>query len=117
MLMASKGDDQICLSFDSNLPRIPLYRFPIDYVYDPPTKFRNHVHLFTDRFLYRPGETMHIKGIWREILDTELRMPEAAAEVTLEIRDGAKDGGPDDLGPIDGPAGRIHAFSQAIADV
>ena len=81
-----KGDDQFCLIFDNNLPRIPRYRFPISSTYEIPSKHRNVVTMFTDRHLYRPGETMHLKGIWRERLDTDLRIPKER-QVNVSIRD------------------------------
>ena len=81
-----KDSDQYSLIFDDNLPRIPRYRFPIDFTHDPIVKFHNDVSMFTDRYLYRPGETMHLKGIWRERLDTDLQIP-SARKVTVSIQD------------------------------
>jgi uncharacterized protein YfaS (alpha-2-macroglobulin family) len=85
-LKLTKGEDQYCLVFDENLPQIPRYRFPVRVGYRPQTQFRNTVSMFTDRFLYRPGETMHLKGIWRQRLDTQLRIPQER-EVTINLKD------------------------------
>lgn len=48
------------------------------------------VYLFTDRSLYRPGETAHIKGIVRWIKDNQLMLPEVEsikANVTVNHRE------------------------------
>jgi len=81
-----KGGDQYCVVFDNEMPVIPRYRFPVNFSNRAQQQFRNTVSMFTDRYLYRPGETMHLKGIWRERLDTELRIP-GAHEIKVFIRD------------------------------
>lgn len=42
----------------------------------PATLPRPMVYLFTDRSLYRPGETAHLKGIVRWLKDNQLLLPE-----------------------------------------
>lgn len=43
--------------------------------------------MFSDRNLYRPAETMHLKGIMRTLLDNKLSVT-PVEEVQLTIRDG-----------------------------
>lgn len=48
------------------------------------------VYLYTDRPIYRPGQTVYVKGIVRHDDDALLGLPEAGMPVTLRLRD-AKD--------------------------
>ncbi len=43
--------------------------------------------MFSDRNLYRPAETMHLKGIVRSLLDNRLGLA-PVEEVKLTVRDG-----------------------------
>ena len=43
-------------------------------------------HVFTDRPLYRPGETVRVKGILRDLKEDGLAIP-AACEGKLTLRD------------------------------
>ena len=64
-LRASLGDDQFVMAYDDAMPGIGLWRFPIRYSWDEVPLVTREVMMFTDRPLYRPGETAHIKGIVR----------------------------------------------------
>ena len=44
-------------------------------------------HLYTDRPIYRPGETVHFKAVVRDDDDAVYSVPAPNTEVTLEIRD------------------------------
>lgn len=54
---------------------------------NPATTAENRVFMFSDRNLYRPGETMHLKGIMRTLLNNKLSLT-PVEEVQLTIRDG-----------------------------
>ncbi len=54
---------------------------------NPATTAENKVFMFSDRNLYRPAETMHLKGIMRTLLDNKLSVT-PVEEVQLTIRDG-----------------------------
>ena len=56
------------------MPRETLWRFPVTVDWNPAKDFRRQVMMFTDRGLYRPGETVHMKGLVRKRLDTDLRL-------------------------------------------
>jgi uncharacterized protein YfaS (alpha-2-macroglobulin family) len=64
-LRATLGEDSYITAFDSSLPTVSLWRFPVRYSYEAPAQERRRVMMFTDRSLYRPGETMRLKGIVR----------------------------------------------------
>ena len=83
---ARKGDDLYAFIADENLQRTPMYRFPIETADEPQKEPMNDVFIFTDRQIYRPGETAHFKGIWRHRLDTTLTVP-PEREVDFSIRD------------------------------
>jgi len=62
-VFASQGED-ICVAASSGLCSIPLYAFGI-YSYQPYEREFN-AFLFTEKGVYRGGETVHIKGTFRE---------------------------------------------------
>ena len=64
-LRASLGDDTYITAFDSSLSTVSLWRFPVRYSYDSLPESQRRVLVFTDRSLYRPGETVRLKGIVR----------------------------------------------------
>jgi len=84
LLTASRQGDQFTVAFDRTLPRERLWRFPVEVDWNPAKDFRRQVMMFTDRGLYRPGETVHMKGIVRKRLDTDLRFAdEREAQFTV----------------------------------
>ncbi|MCW1884155.1 MG2 domain-containing protein [Luteolibacter flavescens] len=64
-LEAKLGNDRYSVAYDSTLPTIGLWRFPVRYSWEQTPLEMRRVFLFTDRSLYRPGETVHLKGIVR----------------------------------------------------
>lgn len=61
--------------------------------YDIPRAWRNvwkpqmQAFVFSDRPLYRPGETAHVKVLARQRLADELRLPGTARQASLTLRD------------------------------
>lgn len=53
---------------------------------NPSTTAETRLFMFSDRNLYRPGETMHLKGIVRSLLDNHLTLA-PVEEVRLTVRD------------------------------
>ncbi|MBQ3667368.1 MAG: Ig-like domain-containing protein [Elusimicrobiaceae bacterium] len=51
------------------------WRFNMDYDYNP-TAQSLQAYVFTERGVYRPGETVHIKGVLRQQKDGAWRLPE-----------------------------------------
>ena len=74
-LRATNGNDTLILPYDGDLPTVSMWRFPVNYAWrDLPEKQRKTL-LFTDRQLYRPGETMRLKGLVRILQDDKLTQP------------------------------------------
>lgn len=66
-LVASQGMDAYLTAFDATLPTVGLWHFPIRYSWNTPAESSRQAFLFTDRSLYRPGETVRLKGIVRTL--------------------------------------------------
>jgi uncharacterized protein YfaS (alpha-2-macroglobulin family) len=66
-LHATLGTDGYITAFDSTLSTVGLWHFPIRYSWNKSTAPVRKAFLFTDRSLYRPGETVHLKGIVRTL--------------------------------------------------
>lgn len=64
-LHASLGADSYLTAFDSSLDTVGLWHFPVRYSWNKPSEAPRKAFLFTDRSLYRPGETVRMKGIVR----------------------------------------------------
>jgi len=63
---------------------------PRDDTSDPPQKTVDHIIFFTDRPIYRPGQTVHFKGIWsrEDLMENSTRVVAGeAAAVTLSDYD------------------------------
>ncbi|WP_193213583.1 alpha-2-macroglobulin family protein [Luteolibacter marinus] len=83
-LQATLGEDRYSIAYDTTLPTVGLWRFPVRYSWnETPLEFRK-VFLFTDRSLYRPGETVHLKGIVRRQEGNAITAaPAAAAQLVV----------------------------------
>ncbi|MCB0175401.1 MAG: Ig-like domain-containing protein, partial [Anaerolineae bacterium] len=64
---------------------ISPYEFGLDFAYNLPDY---NVHLYTDRPIYRPGQTIHFKGIIRSEDDVQFRRPDVG-RVNVSIFDAA----------------------------
>ncbi len=83
-IFASRGKDTTFLSSEWGTGVYPYY-FDIQYDWNPqPTQHKGHV--FTERGIYRAGETVHVKGIFRDQKMGEWAIPQVK-EVTCEILD------------------------------
>ncbi len=87
-VFASKDGDVAYTASDWGTGIYP-YRFGIDYDWNPePTVMTGS--LFTERGLYRAGETVHVKGILREKKYDRWTIPNRK-EITLTVRDARGD--------------------------
>lgn len=87
-LRASHGNDHYIIPFDNTLDTVALWRFPVDVEWNHLEGWKQSSMMFTDRNLYRPGETVHIKGIVRQFLDNQVKLP-ADTSAQLSISDSA----------------------------
>lgn len=67
-LLATCGSDQFITEFDANPATVGLWHFPVRTSWRGPGTLSKERRLFwfTDRSLYRPGETIRLKGILRD---------------------------------------------------
>lgn len=83
-LRATLGSDSYIVPFDNTLDTIALWRFPVDIEWNHLAGWKRTVMMFTDRNLYRPGETMQLKGIVRRYLDNQIQLtPGKNAQLTI----------------------------------
>lgn len=75
LLRARLAGDLVILPFDDSLPTVSMWRFPVNFEWGEAPESRRLVELFTDRTLYRPGETVHLKGIVRHLKKDDLHLP------------------------------------------
>lgn len=66
-LLATLGEDTYVTAFDSTMETVGLWHFPVRYSWNQPLEASRKVLMFTDRSLYRPGETVRLKGIVRTL--------------------------------------------------
>ncbi|MEI6175996.1 MAG: MG2 domain-containing protein [Verrucomicrobiota bacterium] len=66
-LQASLGEDTYLTAFDSSMETVGLWHFPVRYSWNKQPETSRKAFLFTDRSLYRPGETFRLKGIIRTL--------------------------------------------------
>ncbi len=66
-LHATLASDSYLTAFDSTMDTVGLWHFPIRYSWNEPAESTRKAFLFTDRSLYRPGETVRMKGIIRTL--------------------------------------------------
>ncbi|HCN79993.1 MAG TPA: hypothetical protein DIS80_02575, partial [Verrucomicrobiales bacterium] len=75
LLRVRNKGDLLILPFDESLSTVPMWRFPINYNWRSSPTDKRIVELFSDRNLYRPGETVHLKGIVRYLKKDKLNLP------------------------------------------
>ena len=88
-LRASLGPDQFIIDFDSSLPTVSMWRFPVNVEWEPALPHKRTALLFTDRTLYRPGEKVHLKGLVRRIKDN-CSVHEESRDAQLQIFDSSE---------------------------
>ncbi len=85
--LASLGTDSYATSFDNTLSTVGMWHFPIRYSWEPPVESLRRAFLFTDRSLYRPGETVRLKGIVRTQRGNLVEAADGAGSPRLVILD------------------------------
>ena len=80
------GEDQLAFNASASLwrARLPMWRFNVRRSWGNEQALK--VHLLTDRLVYQPGDTVHLKGHVREWADGRLRVP-AARSLTVKAVD------------------------------
>lgn len=130
-LVAQSGDDACALRTGIRADQLSMNSFdvPIDYanwISFGQTSRSMRALLFTDRPLYRPGETVKLKGIVRDLADDGLKLP-APLDARVTVRDPrgqtvfTRDVTTDARGAFDldfnsGPAGGTHTVMLEFPD-
>jgi uncharacterized protein YfaS (alpha-2-macroglobulin family) len=87
-LHASHGRDQFVSAWDRRLQTVGMWHFPVRVSWMPEPEEARRVMMFSDRPLYRPGETMRLKGIARTQRGNVVE-GHVAEEARLVIADGS----------------------------
>ncbi|MFK7851354.1 MAG: alpha-2-macroglobulin [Akkermansiaceae bacterium] len=83
-LQALHAGDSYAVAFDRTLDRVGMWHFPVRYSWMQSLPETRRAFMFTDRSLYRPGETVRVKGIVRSQNGNEIAMSKGAvARVTI----------------------------------
>jgi len=77
-IRAALGDDTFVTAFDNTLNTVGLWHFPVRYSWNKSAESKRRAFLFTDRSLYRPGETVRLKGIVRTQTGNAIEAPVAS---------------------------------------
>jgi len=86
---ASLGRDNYVTAWDNTVSTVGMWHFPVRTSWWPEPEVARRVFMFTDRPIYRPGETLRLKGIIRSQHDNTIRA-HVPAEVRLVIMDPAQ---------------------------
>jgi len=85
-LRASLNGDALVLPYDDSLPEVSMWRFPVNFSWQESAEHSRDAFMFTDRNLYRPGETLRLKGLVRGRDGDALKVPSKEAP-TLTLSD------------------------------
>lgn len=90
-VVVRKGEDAHAMRIGMAADDLPMYHFNVPIQYSNWVDFGEkkrpmRAMVFTDRPLYRPGETVRVKGILRDMKDSALALP-AACKAKLVLRD------------------------------
>jgi len=85
-LHAAHGTDEYVVAFDTTLATVGMWHFPVRHSWRKPQAEQRRAFLFTDRTLYRPGETMRLKGIVRTQIQNDI-LAAKPADARLIVRD------------------------------
>ena len=66
-LRATLAKDSFITAFDASLATVGLWHFPVHYTWEKGPEAVRRAFMFTDRSLYRPGETVRLKGLVRTL--------------------------------------------------
>ena len=84
-LCASKDGDRHLMQTFGRYDAIRLWQFSVPYRYDEVEETERRTLLFTDRGVYRPGETVHLKCLSR-LTDNDQLLPMAQAAGKAKVR-------------------------------
>ena len=74
-LIASSSGDVHGMRFDSSLPEVYMWQFGVPVEWRSVDRGYREIHMFTERPLYKPGETVHLKCQTRMVQGTKVTLP------------------------------------------
>lgn len=86
-ILAEKNGDATAMPAGEYDTLMPLWHFDINSTYESPWKKFHRCFLFSDRPLYKPGDTAHLKALVRVENGDTLSLPKKPQTGTLKIRD------------------------------
>ncbi|MBL9115141.1 MAG: hypothetical protein JNJ83_09035 [Verrucomicrobiaceae bacterium] len=88
-VMAEKGQDATAMPAgeDAYDTRMSLWSFDFNTTWTSPWVKNHKCFLFSDRPIYKPGDTAHFKGLVRVTSGDELRLPGKAVTAQMALRD------------------------------
>lgn len=123
-VIAEKDGDCTAVRLQNGASGIPLWNFGIQTAWKSPWTGQRRTFVFSDRSVYRPGETAHFKSYTRNLLGDDLQLEAGALQGRIVLRDpryrvvvdkpvtfGANGAWNDDLVLPEGPLG---AYSMSI---
>jgi len=88
-VFAQREGDGHLISINSGDASVPLYRLGVTDDYGEEESEARAIFLFTERGVYKPGDTVHLKGIARNLNENQSTLP-AGKKLTIKVND-AKD--------------------------
>ena len=85
-VLAKKDADCAAMRIDWD-SRIGLYNFDIDAAWNPSWKAHHKTFLYSDRPIYKPGDTAHVKAISRVLLGDDLSIGAKPFTAEMTLRD------------------------------
>ncbi len=86
-VLAEKGADCTAMECGESSSFVPLWHNNINTAWKSPWDAHRKSFVFSDRPLYRPGETAHIKGYTRTIVGDEMTIDAKPVQAVAELRD------------------------------
>lgn len=86
-VIAEKGDDVSAVSMIDSGGGIPLWHFGINTAWKSPWEPQRRTFVFSDRPVYKPGETAHFKAFTRTLIGDDLSIDPSVAKGRLVVRD------------------------------
>jgi len=82
-MLGEPGEENFGLALSTWNPGISSWEFGIPYRHQPPEP---KTYLYTDRPIYRPGQTIYFRGVVRQAFDGRYELPEMTS-VILDLED------------------------------
>lgn len=86
-VIAEKDGDCTAIRLQNGEASIPLWNFGIQTAWKSPWDGQRRTFVFSDRSVYRPGETAHLKAYTRNLLGDDLQLEAGTLKGRMVLRD------------------------------